>query len=38
MSWEVPALSKKRTRKIIVYLMLLAMLASTIAIGLAQFI
>lgn len=31
-------MSKKKTRKIIVYLMLLAMLASTIAIGIAQFI
>ncbi|WML53977.1 stressosome-associated protein Prli42 [Neobacillus sp. PS3-12] len=31
-------MSKKRTRKIIVFLMLIAMLASTIAIGLAQFI
>ncbi|MDP4105078.1 MAG: stressosome-associated protein Prli42 [Bacillota bacterium] len=31
-------MSKKRTRKIIVFLMLIAMLASTIALGLAQFI
>ncbi|MDQ1001613.1 hypothetical protein QFZ28_002013 [Neobacillus niacini] len=29
---------KKRTRKIVVYLMLIAMLASTLLIGIAQFI
>ncbi|MCM3692951.1 MULTISPECIES: stressosome-associated protein Prli42 [Bacillaceae] len=31
-------MSKKRTRKIVVYLMLIAMLASTLLIGIAQFI
>ncbi|MBY0145576.1 stressosome-associated protein Prli42 [Neobacillus niacini] len=31
-------MNKKRTRKIIVYLMLFAMLASTLLIGIAQFI
>ncbi|MEW9049726.1 MAG: stressosome-associated protein Prli42 [Neobacillus sp.] len=31
-------MSKKRTRKIIVYLMLFAMLASTLLIGIAQFV
>ncbi|MEH7111823.1 stressosome-associated protein Prli42 [Neobacillus niacini] len=33
-----PNLSKKKTRKIVVYLMLIAMLASTLLIGIAQFI
>ncbi|WP_175492777.1 stressosome-associated protein Prli42 [Bacillus sp. OK048] len=33
-----PKLSKKKTRKIVVYLMLIAMLASTLLIGIAQFI
>ncbi|MDM5331119.1 stressosome-associated protein Prli42 [Bacillus sp. EB106-08-02-XG196] len=31
-------MNKKRTRKIVVYLMLIAMLASTLLIGIAQFI
>ncbi|MEH7253191.1 stressosome-associated protein Prli42 [Neobacillus niacini] len=31
-------MSKKKTRKIVVYLMLIAMLASTLLIGIAQFI
>ncbi|WHX99214.1 stressosome-associated protein Prli42 [Neobacillus sp. DY30] len=31
-------MNKKRTRKIVVYLMLFAMLASTLLIGIAQFI
>ncbi|MDR7075164.1 hypothetical protein J2Y03_000152 [Neobacillus niacini] len=31
-------MSKKKTRKIVVYLMLFAMLASTLLIGIAQFI
>ncbi|WP_152597369.1 stressosome-associated protein Prli42 [Neobacillus niacini] len=31
-------MSKKRTRKIVVYLMLIAMLSSTLLIGIAQFI
>ncbi|WP_342432224.1 stressosome-associated protein Prli42 [Neobacillus sp. FSL H8-0543] len=31
-------MSKKKTRKIIVYLMLFAMLASTLLIGIGQFI
>ncbi|MFB3160406.1 stressosome-associated protein Prli42 [Neobacillus sp. 179-C4.2 HS] len=33
-----PTLINKKTRKIVVYLMLIAMLASTLLIGIAQFI
>ncbi|MCQ6278012.1 stressosome-associated protein Prli42 [Bacillus sp. EB600] len=31
-------MSKKKTRKVVVYLMLIAMLASTLLLGLARFI